>query len=145
MRSISKAVVLAIMVLFTLACGQSSSHPTGIVKRVSTLGSTIVRLENDCQSAKSRFCGLDELPFSEMSRWGDIRVESPTRATFEEFDLQLLLKKDRYCLAAFPTRLPDSILAVWKDDKGTRYLTRYPWREVPKPCEFPNRAKLLVE
>lgn len=129
----------------SIGCNEHIPHPMDVVKRVGTLSTTVVRLENECRSAKGRFCGLDELPFSEMSKWGDIRLESPTHAIFEEFDLQLLLAKDRFCLAAFPARLPNSFVALWKDDQGKRYVTRYPWREVPKACEIPNRPRLLVE
>jgi hypothetical protein len=107
--------------------------------------STIKTLQDDCYVKNRRYCSLEELQLATLRQWGEIQVQSPTYMRFEGWDVQLLLTDAHYCTAAFPTRLPKNVEAEWHDDTGRSYWVKYPWLDVPRTCDLPNRTKLLVE
>ena len=139
--------VCCAVVLMTLAIGGcgNSSHPASSVLRVGILMATTVRLERTCKPRLGRFCSFEELPLAELQRWGDLRLESPTLATFEEFDLQIFVDRDHFCMVSFPSRFPMKISAEWRGSDGKSHITAYPWREIPKACEMQGMAKLRIE
>jgi hypothetical protein len=127
-----------------VACDRTSSHPASSFRRVGVLMSHLVKLQSECLAESGRYCSLDEQPMAVLKRWGDLRVEAPSRASFEVYDLQLLFVPQGFCVVAFPTRSPSSP-ARWMDSRGDVYFTDYPWLEVPSACDSPDRPKLVVE
>ena len=92
----------------------------------------IGRLEAACRATHLAFCTFQDLPISNLKQFGDFQLRSPLQATFEEFDVQLLLGDDSYCVAAMPTRLSIRLPAEWRDGQGKVYIMDYPWKEVPR-------------
>jgi hypothetical protein len=141
------SVLFTLLVGFLLlcACERTHSHPMSIVKRASILTSEIKRLEEECHARTGQYCPLNDLPLPVLRKWGDFQIQTPTRASFEDFDVQLLLMSGQFCVVAFPVRLPETFGAVWRDWRGKSYDVRYPWREAPASCNLPDRPRLIVE
>ena len=127
------------VVMFTISCAnQSHIHPASSILRIGWLMTSVERLQARCFTEKRRYCDLFELSMPLRGPWGEARLESATRMTFEEYHLSLLLEAARFCLAAIPNRDPmnSNTIAMWHDQLGNEYLTKYPFSDVPMGCQM---------
>src|ERR1017187_2069992 len=90
-----------------VACDRTSCHPPSSSLRVGILMSHLVKLQGECLANRGRYCSLDEQPMAVLKRWADdFRVQAPSRASFDAYDLQLLFLPQGFCAVAFPTLSP---------------------------------------
>ena len=136
---------MALTAALCLIVACSSSHPASSVQRVMLVLTGLKRLEDKCYVEKGRYCSLQELRLTDLRKWGDLRILSSSTASFEDWDLQLLRTNRHYCTVAFPTRISGKFSSEWRDDRGRAYWTAYPWRDIPRACDMPERPKLIVE
>ena len=138
------AVTLLLISLSEAACG-ISRHPPSSVRRVGRLMSSVLRMQGECRDRLGRFCSFGELPRAELNKWGHLEIGSADRASFEEFDLQMLQDGKIVCLAAFPVRFRIKLDSEWRDSEGRTSNFPHPWREVPEACKFLNRPSSRIE
>ena len=130
------AVLFIVLASLLTGAGCTSSHPASSLLRVSVLTSELVDVQNRCFSDKRRYCRFDEVPQPVLARWGDVKVNSASTATFEGYDLSLIFGNAAFCVGAVPVRMTNSFDAIWRDSQGVRYDVKHPWNDVPKPCRL---------
>lgn len=112
---------------------------------MSWLLSDIKKLQDVCYANKKRYCSLDSLALPDKGWWGQVGARTATFLKFDEYDVLLIVAESQYCVAAFPVRIPSRFDSLWRDQSGSGYATKYPWREVPPACSFLDIPKLLAE
>jgi hypothetical protein len=103
----------------------------------------IGKRQKKCYIERHSYCNLEEIVSPATEPWRALRLQAPTRGTFEGYNVLLLLGRLDYCIVAIPIdRQAD---AVWRDRNDREYVVPPPYNEVPASCRFVDKRALQMQ